>query len=151
MNLIDRILGRPYLPGEAPPTLDPVPMLGVFVTPDPYEASYYRRVLLDLHNLARGGKPLALSDHLCAAAMEHAGSMSRRRKLDHEGFSTRSQRWSFRAENCAWGHREPEMVWYHKTAGWWTSQAHRANALNPAYTICGFGRAGDWWCAVYGA
>lgn len=150
MSFLKRLLGVPMLPAEAPPSLDPVASLPVFVVPDPYEPSYYRAVLLGLHNQARGERPLVLDQRLCTAALEHAGSMARRRKLDHADFPRRAQNWGFRAENAAFGHKEVEAVWFHKQAGWWFSQPHRANALNPSYLKCGFGRSGYYWCAVYG-
>jgi uncharacterized protein YkwD len=142
-------LGWPLLSEEAPPSLDSFPMTAVFIVPDPNEVTYYRKVLLDVHNMYRGSVPLVISEDLCKAAQEHCDSMARRRKLDHDQFAARAKKYGLRAENVAWGHTEPEMVWYHKTAGWYYSQAHRQNAINPSYRKVGFGKNGVYWTAVY--
>jgi uncharacterized protein YkwD len=107
--------------------------------------------LFDCLNEARADHGLELLEadaRLDNLAMTWAQSMQASGVLAHGDFAGRIGR-AFPnracAENIAQGQRDSEQV----VATWLDSPGHRENLLNPIYTSCGCGRAGDYWCADF--
>jgi len=133
------------------------------------------RAVLDLVNEARrrprrcaersfaAAPPLAWSDPLAAAALEHSTDMARRNYFDHVdrfgasvGQRVREQgfRWRFVAENIAAGQGSPQQV----VSGWLASPGHCANLMAPEFTAMGAAYAIQpgsdleiFWTQVFGA
>lgn len=114
---------------------------------------YVETDLLYLHNKERKDD-LIFSEELQIIAEEHADWMKKSKRLSHTGqdrssVSTRAKntniKFSYIGENIASGQRTPEKVF----DAWMNSRGHRRNILNSNYTHCGFGRSGNYWCAVY--
>jgi len=111
--------------------------------------------LLVAHNRERVGRPpLALSDALCRAANKHATWMNNNGDLSHQGehgstFADRIRAegvefWSG-GENIAQGQQSvPEAM-----QSWMESPGHRHNILDADYSEVGFGRSGNYWCALF--
>ena len=121
---------RPPLPPPRPPQ------------PPPTDPGDLNRVLLKLHNEERAQAarpPLTLSTTIIARALHAAEVQADRGRVGH--FTPLPPDF---AENVAAGQRTPEEV----MESWMSSRGHRANILGP-YTVCGFGRVGDYWAARF--
>lgn len=102
--------------------------------------------VIRLTNAARadnGLPPLAKQSQLTSAAQKHAADMGANDYFDHTGQdgsspSDRAAREGYigaSGENIAAGQPTPQIV----VTGWMNSPGHRANILNPDYTIIGVG------------
>ncbi len=86
---------------------------------------------------AHGLSQLRTDGALAALASEHSADMARREALDHDGFMTRRGPRGARAENVAWGCKEPACV----IQQWVNSSGHRKNMLIPSLTRYGLASA----------
>lgn len=124
--------------------------------PPPPDGSVVQQLLV-IHNeerSKRGVPKLKLDDRLTAAAQLHADWMRSNGRLSHRGENGSSvsgrivaqgYRWSAAGENIAAGYSSAQSV----TSGWMGSSGHRRNILNDSYVHCGFGKSGNYWCAVF--
>jgi uncharacterized protein YkwD len=113
--------------------------------------------LFDAHNrerLSRGLPAQVQDDRLNAAAQKHAEWMQSRRRMSHRGrnwsspaqrITSEGYRFSSIAENVAAGQTSVAQV----MAAWMRSRGHRNNILGRNREI-GLGRAGNYWCVVFG-
>jgi uncharacterized protein YkwD len=113
--------------------------------------------LLESHNrerLSRGLPSVVASERLMAAAQKHADWMRSRRRMSHRGagFSSPAQRvtaegyrFTSVSENIAAGQTSAAQV----MRSWMNSRGHRNNILGRNREI-GLGRAGNYWCVVFG-
>ena len=107
--------------------------------------------VLSQHNQIRYDKKLPIfesDEDLDQSAQEWAESMATKNRLKHGSFESK---FSYRAENIAWGQNDPEEV----LDSWMNSKGHRANILNKRYTHIGVGtaRRADgrlYWCVQFG-
>jgi uncharacterized protein YkwD len=139
------------------------------------EAANVGRRVLELVNNARASarrcgwtrfdaaSPLALSEVLQRAALEHARDMASHGKLSHTGSdgSTHAERatragyrWRVVGENIAAGQPAAEQV----VAGWLKSAGHCANLMDPDFSEMGVAYAaapqdakGIYWAQMFGA
>jgi len=74
---------------------------------------------------------------LIALASEHSADMARRDSLDHDGFMTSRGPRGARAENVAYGCKDPACV----VQQWVNSSGHRRNMLIPGLTRYGLASA----------
>ena len=118
--------------------------------------------VLDLTNRERqraGLGPLRVNAPLMRAARAHSANMARQRRLGHEldgkGPGERLQEVAYAhagwGENCAAGQETPAQA----MQSWMSSEGHRANLLNPAFTEIGIGIApreegGHYFTQVFG-
>ena len=117
-------------------------------------ASGNMQELLNLVNAARaqaGVPPLALSSELNNAASTRAGELvSLFSHTRPNGTEWHTVSGSARGENIAYGHGSVQAVF----DGWMGSDGHRANILNPSYTIMGGGSYSSggtyYWCQLFG-
>ena len=86
---------------------------------------------------AHGLSELRTDGALAALASEHSADMARREALDHDGFMTRRGPRGARAENVAWGCKEPACV----IQQWVNSSGHRKNMLIPNLSRYGLASA----------
>ncbi|MGE0030903.1 MAG: CAP domain-containing protein [Steroidobacteraceae bacterium] len=145
------------------------------VPPAANDAADTGRRVLELVNEARASArrcgwkrfdaapPLATSDALRRAALEHARDMARRGSLSHTGGdgSTHAERatragypWRVVGENIAAGQPTAEQV----VAGWLKSAGHCANLMDPEFTEMGVAYAvapqddkGIYWAQMFAA
>ena len=113
--------------------------------------------LNDLHNaerISRGLPAFTIDDRLMRAAQKHADWMSARRRMSHRGdrasspgqrIAAEGYRFSSCSENIAAGQTSAEQV----MRAWMRSRGHRNNILGRNREI-GLGRAGNYWCVVFG-
>lgn len=113
--------------------------------------------LLRLHNAERaraGAGPLQRDARAAGMAVSHSRQMQRSGRMSHDGagdgsFGSRLPKFGLgnvaAGENIAAGYTTAEAV----TRGWMNSSGHRANILNRGWTHSGFGRAGNYWTAVF--
>ena len=80
---------------------------------------------------------LRTDETLAALASEHAADMARRDSLDHNGFMTSRGPRGARAENVAYGCKDPACV----IQQWVNSSGHRRNMLIPGLTRYGLASA----------
>jgi uncharacterized protein YkwD len=113
--------------------------------------------LVNAERAAAGYRPLAVSDALTTAAQGHSDDMSANDYFSHTSLdgataSDRAEAAGFSGsalgENIAAGQRSPEDV----MASWMESDGHRANILNPDYTVIGVGlnENGWYWTQMFG-
>jgi uncharacterized protein YkwD len=142
--------------------------------PGASDASAVRARVLTLVNEARGSArrcgwkrfeaapPLARSEALDRAALDHTRDMASRSRMEHAGSdgstpaerATRAgYRWRRVGENVAAGQPTPEQA----VAEWLESPRHCANLMDPAFTEMGIGFAADpgsaaaiYWAQVFG-
>lgn len=105
----------------------------------------WRGELLALHNSARS-KPLAISQTLQAVAQSHAETMAARRRLYHQDIGHLMAGHGAVGENIAAGQSSAVMVF----GDWMRSTGHRRNIQSREFNVVGFGRAGEYWCTVFG-
>ena len=145
------------------------------VPPAASEAANVGRRVLELVNDARASarrcgwtrfdaaSPLALSEVLQRAALEHARDMASHGELSHTGSdgSTHAERatragyrWRVVGENIAAGQPAAEQV----VAGWLKSAGHCANLMDPDFSEMGVAYAaapqdarGIYWVQMFGA
>lgn len=86
---------------------------------------------------AHGLSQLRTDGALAALASEHSADMARRDSLDHNGFMTSRGPRGARAENVAYGCRDPACV----IQQWVNSSGHRKNMLIPSLTRYGLASA----------
>jgi uncharacterized protein YkwD len=86
---------------------------------------------------SHGLSELRTDGTLVALASEHAADMARRDSLDHDGFMTHRGPRGARAENVAYGCKEPTCV----IQQWGNSSGHRKNMLIPSLTRYGLASA----------
>jgi len=86
---------------------------------------------------AHGLSQLRIDGTLAALASEHSADMARRDSLDHDGFMTSRGPRGARAENVAYGCRDPACV----IQQWVNSSGHRKNMLIPSLTRYGLASA----------
>src|SRR3954467_3673730 len=86
---------------------------------------------------AHGLSQLRTDGALAALASEHAGDMARRDSLDHNSFMTSRGPRGARAENVAYGCKDPACV----IQQWVNSSGHRRNMLIPGLTRYGLASA----------
>jgi uncharacterized protein YkwD len=86
---------------------------------------------------AHGLSQLRIDASLAALASEHSADMARREALDHNGFMTARGPRGARAENVAYGCKDPACV----IQQWVNSSGHRKNMLIPGLTRYGLGSA----------
>lgn len=107
--------------------------------------------------------PLAWSDELAAAALDHSRDMAAHDYFDHvdrggvsvgERARRHGYRWRAIGENIAAGRGSPQQV----VAGWLASPGHCANILSPDFTEMGAGYALNakaareiYWTQVFGS
>jgi uncharacterized protein YkwD len=159
MDIFGGLFGRRRRrkPDPTPPKPEPKPN-PPNPTPEPDIVPDLITDLLDTHNSIRAEKnigALSLNSVLTEAAQKHAEWMLRKKKLSHvgEGGSSVSERTevlgyssSYIGENVAMGADSVSEVIYM----WYNSSGHRANMLRGSYTEVGFGKAGNYWCTVFG-
>lgn len=115
--------------------------------------------LLKIHNSMRGfirlGQ-LELDDSLNKAAQEHAEWMASKGFLSHTGKSGTSHaqrakiagyKGYYIAENIAMSSGSPKEV----CDIWYKSAGHKRNMLDERFKHVGFGKSGNYWCALFGA
>lgn len=133
--ILDALRPRRKRPTKPTPDVPPTPPP---VDP-PDRKDDWRQELLDLHNETRAPiDHLELDDRLNVTAQRHAEWMQQWSQMKHSGIPGI-------AENIAAGQRSPQEVW----DSWRSSPKHYRNARNTAYDAAGFGRAGDYWCAMF--
>ena len=86
---------------------------------------------------AHGLSQLRTDSTLIALASEHSADMARRDSLDHDGFMTSRGPRGARAENVAYGCKDPACV----VQQWVNSSGHRRNMLIPGLTRYGLASA----------
>ena len=86
---------------------------------------------------AHGLSQLRIDGTLVALASGHAADMARRESLDHDGFMTGRGPRGARAENVAYGCKDPACV----IQQWVNSSGHRKNMLIPSLTRYGLASA----------
>ena len=86
---------------------------------------------------SHGLSQLSTDGTLTALASEHAADMARRDSLDHDGFMTNRGPRGARAENVAYGCKDPACV----VQQWVNSSGHRRNMLIPGLTRYGLASA----------
>ena len=86
---------------------------------------------------SHGLSQLRTDGTLTALASEHAADMARRDSLDHDGFMTSRGPRGARAENVAYGCKDPACV----VQQWVNSSGHRRNMLIPGLTRYGLASA----------
>jgi uncharacterized protein YkwD len=86
---------------------------------------------------SHGLSQLRTDGTLAALASEHSADMARRDSLDHDGFMTSRGPRGARAENVAYGCKEPACV----VQQWVNSSGHRRNMLIPGLTRYGLASA----------
>jgi len=86
---------------------------------------------------SHGLSQLRTDGALIALASEHAADMARRDSLDHNGFMTSRGPRGARAENVAYGCKDPACV----IQQWVNSSGHRRNMLIPGLTRYGLASA----------
>ena len=86
---------------------------------------------------AHGLSQLRTDGALAALASEHSADMARRDSLDHNGFMTSRGPRGARAENVAYGCKDPACV----IQQWVNSSGHRKNMLIPSLTRYGLASA----------
>ena len=86
---------------------------------------------------AHGLSELRIDGALAALASEHSADMARREALDHDGFMTHRGPRGARAENVAYGCKEPACV----IQQWANSSGHRKNMLIPNLSRYGLASA----------
>ena len=86
---------------------------------------------------AHGLSQLRTDGALAALASEHSADMARRESLDHDGFMTSRGPRGARAENVAYGCKEPACV----IQQWVNSSGHRKNMLIPNLSRYGLASA----------
>ncbi|MFJ2663927.1 CAP domain-containing protein [Nocardia fluminea] len=119
--------------------------------------------VLDLVNRERAGGgcgPLRANVQLQAAAQSHSDDMAARGFFEHVNpdgvgpdgrIEAAGYSWSTVGENIAAGHDSAALV----MAEWMTSDGHRSNILDCAFTELGvgitLGTGGPWWTQNFGA
>jgi uncharacterized protein YkwD len=152
-----------FLIGGAAPVKDPKPVPAKLLNtasarqqPSPNDSSGYdveaERELFDLTNQARaqaGMAPLQMDDGLTQAARAHASAMAAQQQLSHQFAGEPSLAQRLAANSALHLDQAGENVAYAGSAdlaqqSLMHSPPHRANLLNPAYNVAGFGvvRAG---------
>jgi uncharacterized protein YkwD len=120
------------------------------------ELRYARQVFAATNGnrAAHGVSALTLNDCLKHAAVRQAKAMAQREQIFHEdlGRVLKNCRMDKAGENVAYGYRSGVAV---VNDGWMGSEGHRANILNPAFTLVGIGARighdGKWYVAqVFG-
>ena len=86
---------------------------------------------------SHGLSQLRTDGTLIALASEHSADMARRDSLDHDGFMTSRGPRGARAENVAYGCKDPACV----VQQWVNSSGHRKNMLIPGLTRYGLASA----------
>ena len=86
---------------------------------------------------AHGLSQLRTDSTLIALASEHSADMARRDSLDHDGFMTHRGPRGARAENVAYGCKDPACT----IQQWVNSSGHRKNMLIPGLTRYGLASA----------
>ena len=86
---------------------------------------------------AHGLSQLRIDSSLVGLASEHSADMARRESLDHDGFMTSRGPRGARAENVAYGCKDPACV----IQQWVNSSGHRRNMLIPGLTRYGLASA----------
>ena len=86
---------------------------------------------------SHGLSQLRTDGTLIALASEHSADMARRDSLDHDGFMTSRGPRGARAENVAYGCKDPACV----VQQWVNSSGHRRNMLIPGLTRYGLASA----------
>jgi uncharacterized protein YkwD len=86
---------------------------------------------------SHGLSQLSTDGKLTAVASEQSADMARRESLDHDGFMTSRGPRGARAENVAYGCRDPACV----IQQWVNSSGHRKNMLIPSLTRYGLASA----------
>ena len=86
---------------------------------------------------AHGLSQLRIDAGLVALATEHSADMARRDSLDHDGFMTSRGPRGARAENVAYGCKDPACT----IQQWVNSSGHRRNMLIPGLTRYGLASA----------
>jgi len=86
---------------------------------------------------AHGLSQLRTDGTLIALASEHSADMARRDSLDHDGFMTHRGPRGARAENVAYGCKDPACT----IQQWVNSSGHRKNMLIPSVTRYGLASA----------
>lgn len=139
----------PVVPPPPPPP-HPVPPPPPVPTPTPGGDADR---LLYLHNQARNGSALRIESRLTAAAQKHSEWMRANNRMSHDQngrpFTDRIKAegypHGYAGENIANGYRTADSVFQ----GWMNSPGHRQNILNTNFREVGFGRAGNYWTAVF--
>jgi uncharacterized protein YkwD len=118
-------------------------------------------VLTNVERAAAGVAPLSGNPQLTLAAQSYADVMADTGCFGHgcgpvptlSGRATAAgdARWGFLGENVAAGQPTPERA----VAAWMASPTHRANLLNPEFTLLGVGQArggvyGTYWTQEFG-
>lgn len=132
-EILDRLINRRR-------KLPPQPTIPPTVTPGDW-----RGELLALHNNARR-TPLTVSQTLQNVAQKHADTMASRGRLYHQDIGPLMAGHGAVGENIAAGQSSSVMVF----SDWMQSPGHRANIQSGAYSVVGFGRSGEFWCADFG-
>jgi len=106
--------------------------------------------LINTERAAQGLSPLKWSESLAKAASIRSQEITE--VFDHvrpDGSSIFSLDSSIRGENIALGYSSAHAVY----TAWMNSPGHRANIMNPSYTIIGMGYAyggRHYWCQLFG-
>lgn len=144
MGFLDRFLN--WFRPKPKPTPAPLP------PPTPDESGTIALLLAGHNEIRRTWQrsPFVLSSKLTNAARDQAARMASLGRVTHApslGDRLRAVGFVFvmAGENVAGGYRTPAEA----LMGWMDSDGHRANIINPAYSMVGFGRAGNFWCAIF--
>jgi uncharacterized protein YkwD len=128
-------------PPETPPSSSPPPAGNPALEQDVVK-------LVNAERAKAGCKPVTADDRLVAAARGHSADMAARDYFDHATpekadfaarITTAGYRWAAAGENIAKGQSTAAEV----MAGWMSSDGHRANILNCAFTNVGVGVVAD--------
>ena len=120
------------------------------------ELRYARQVFAATNGnrAAHGVAALKLNDCLKHAAIRQAKAMARQEQIFHQdlGRVMTDCKLNTAGENVAYGYRSGTSV---VNDGWMNSEGHRANILNPSFTLIGIGARqghdGKWYAAqVFG-
>lgn len=151
MNWIQILLNIIFKPRPIPAPI-PTP------TPVPTPVGDFQQQLLTLHNTHRqsmGIRPLKLNTILNTTAQSHSNWMRTYNTLNHNEngvtpgtrMTNAGYRWRTCGENIAMDNASAQAVFQL----WLSDAGHRANVENPNFVDCGFGNAGAYWTADFGA